>query len=76
MSFSDWTYTEKVCYISHIWAEKEKEFQALQDFDFTDMAKAADEFINSQPYNVEFKDHVENCFKALNKECEESETPE
>lgn len=70
MSPLDWTYEEKLCYIAHIWADKEKEMSSLQDFDYSDMAKAAVEFINSQRHDIEFKEHIDNCFKTLNEECE------
>ena len=71
-----WTQSEKVCYIAHIWAEKETPFPCLQDFDFMEMAKAAQEFIDCQPENVEFIAHIENCFDALVFECENDTTLE
>ena len=71
-----WTHTEKVCYIAHIWAEKETSSPCLQDFDFTEMATATQEFIDCQPDDVEFKSHIENCFDALVFECENDTTLE
>jgi len=71
-----WTHTEKVCYIAHEWADKEEPYPCLQDFDYTDMATSAQQFIDCQPSNIDFNTHVENCFDALASECEEKATPE
>ena len=67
----NWNNKEKICYIAHIWAEKEKKkkMRCLQDFDYTDMAQAADNFISSFPDNVSWQTHVENCFDKLAAEC-------
>jgi hypothetical protein len=71
-----WITEKHLCYIAHIWAEKETETEELQDFDFSDMATAAKQFIDSQPDGVEFISHIENCFDVLVKEYEGSETHE
>lgn len=76
MDFADWSYEEKLCYIAHNWADKEKETPHLQDFDYMDMAKASVEFIQSQPDNVDFLIHIENCFDVLARECEGADSPE
>ena len=75
---NSWTRDEKICYIAHAWADKEKdaEFENLQDYDFMDMAKAAAEFINSQPDNVYFLTHIENCFDVLIAEMEGRDSAE
>jgi hypothetical protein len=78
-SFSDkesWTQVEKICYIAHMWVEKEGTSPCLQDFDYTDMSIAAQQFIRCQPDTVIFITHIENCFDALVAECENKETPE
>lgn len=68
MGLSSWTYEEKLCYIAHLWADKEKIMLSLQDFDYVDMTEAAIEFIRNQPDNIEFTAYIENCFNELDKE--------
>jgi hypothetical protein len=70
-----WKYIEKICYIAHIWAKKEKEKEVLEDFDYEDMANAVEQFINCLPDNVNFITHIENCFDVLEAECEGREAP-
>ena len=76
MSYSKWTYNEKVCYIAHIWADKENTDNVLMDFDFTEMANLVQEFIESHPANVPFQTHIDNCFKTLVDEYRAEDTAE
>ena len=76
-----WTKSEALCYIAHIWAEKEndEDMGDLQDFDFIDMAIAAEQFIDSYPENfngISFTTHIENCFDVLMREIAGADTPE
>jgi len=70
-----WTNTEKICYIAHVWADKEKKKKFLKDFDYTEMARTTAEFIDCQPDNVSFLTHVENCFDVLEAEFEGRDSP-
>lgn len=63
----EWTPEEKLCYIAHIWADKEPCCEILEDYGFSDMAKAAVKFIECQQPNIEFTEHIENCFFLLQK---------
>ena len=71
----EWTHEERLCYIAHLWADKENETgkECLQDFDYFDMAIAAKEFIDSFSNKCAWATHVENCFDKLVLECEGQE---
>jgi len=71
-----WTYTEKVCYIAHIWADKEKgkDKEVLQDFDYTEMAIVTDEFISGFSTDMDFREYVDLCFDNFVKKCEEEDS--
>jgi hypothetical protein len=73
-----WTRDEKFCYIAHVWADKEQilEMMDLQDFNYTEMAQSIAEFIDSQPDNIDFITHIENCFDVLEREVNGAETVE
>lgn len=68
---NSWTYEEQLCYIAHIWADKEIQlgYGCLQDFDYMDIACAAKTFINGYSAEVDFKEYVDTCFDDLVKEC-------
>ena len=54
-----WTYEEKLCYIAHTWAEKERQlgYGILEGFDHTDIAIAAKVFIKGYTAKVDFKEY-------------------
>lgn len=67
-----WTRDERICYVAHEWASKENKegFEFLQDFDYTDMANAAKDFVDTYNSTVcAFSTHVEHCFSVLQMEC-------